>query len=985
MALKANEQAIINLVINGEQAKTSLREVTGAVNALTAELSRAKAANDPVALAKAREEWTKLKDVQKEMRAELFQTTEAVHGFFSDFKKGFAELQEIAEHVTIGTLIYKGVNFAIEGIKELWDGAKQAYDNYVRAETQLDQVLRTTSGVAGETKEALEKYQKTLMAQDGISEAVVAKGEEMLLTFTNIRGKIYDQALPAIIDMTAALNGGRVTMEGVQENAIKIGKALNDPINNMGALKKAGVTLNDQQKEQIKTFVHTNDLMSAQAIILKELQKEFGGTAKAIADTDVGKLQSFETSWDRLKEKIGRGIVDSQVNLASFFQPIIEGLAKTGTAGQQAVEAFDAVNEKFKTLSESLTPLIDRYDQLSSKSKLSKSEQSELHDIIKKVAEICPQAVTGVDDYGKAMAISTGLAKDFLKSQKDLLAYMNKDAIEKTTSDIENYTEKLRHYNQELKEGWTEDKIASFFGAKNRGLKLTDVMRADIVQKVAELGILKKGAEEALDKLQGKETEKAKEPEKPQTGYTQAELDAIARKREAERKQLQEYQNQLRETRDQVDQLIAGATKGTLEGLDQQLKVIDEKYKKLIDKLQQLNANKHSTEADRSTNNKQIKELKIDDTAAQLLATNDADYKNDLAALKSQNMQKQSLLTEQYDKQLITQKHFNEEKDKLDEKGLQDEYYLAVYYGASTLDIEKKLADAEIRNGKRVADEHVKNVKLQQQVDHDYLKAKEGIEAAKAQLVTAGFSVVNEIFGKNKALMLAELAIEDFVAIGKIKAQEGVEIAGYFAKYALVPGGEFIAAGLAAAAETRADLSIAEIIVTSIGKGIGVLTGGSSPKAAKGGLFDGPSHAQGGLNVVDTNTGRTVANVEGGEPWMVLSKETQRNNGALINQLLFNSMFRNGAAVDVKGINNGIQVARNGSLFSQQLQPNTGQNTPGLPATITHNTDLASTNEILQALHDKFDEFAKKPWTFPMRQFYIEDERIKKIQGNSKA
>jgi TP901 family phage tail tape measure protein len=58
------------------------------------------------------------------------------------------------------------------------------------------------------------------------------------------------------------------------------------------------------------------------------------------------------------------------------------------------------------------------------------------------------------------------------------------------------------------------------------------------------------------------------------------------------------------------------------------------------------------------------------------------------------------------------------------------------------------------------------------------------------------------------------------------------------------------------------------------------------PLAEKGGVFDGPSHDRGGLQVWDPVAGRQVAEVEGGEPWMVLSKAFRRNNAALIPVLL---------------------------------------------------------------------------------------------------
>lgn len=79
---------------------------------------------------------------------------------------------------------------------------------------------------------------------------------------------------------------------------------------------------------------------------------------------------------------------------------------------------------------------------------------------------------------------------------------------------------------------------------------------------------------------------------------------------------------------------------------------------------------------------------------------------------------------------------------------------------------------------------------------------------------------------------------------------------------------------------------------------IGLISAQKPPTYGKGGtLLSGPSHQSRskGMPVVNPETGRTVALVEGGEA--VLSKETYRNNKRLVDQLLDSSMHRNGATV----------------------------------------------------------------------------------------
>jgi hypothetical protein len=59
------------------------------------------------------------------------------------------------------------------------------------------------------------------------------------------------------------------------------------------------------------------------------------------------------------------------------------------------------------------------------------------------------------------------------------------------------------------------------------------------------------------------------------------------------------------------------------------------------------------------------------------------------------------------------------------------------------------------------------------------------------------------------------------------------------------------------------------------------------PQFAKGGILPGPSHADGGLPVMNPKTGRAVAEVEGGE--LILSKRFVSSNPSLVPELLYAS------------------------------------------------------------------------------------------------
>ena len=94
----------------------------------------------------------------------------------------------------------------------------------------------------------------------------------------------------------------------LQGATLQVGKALQDPTTGMLALRRAGVSFSVSQQEVIKNLQATGDLAGAQSLILAELNKEFGGSAQADANTYAGQMMILKHEFANVKEEIG-GIV----------------------------------------------------------------------------------------------------------------------------------------------------------------------------------------------------------------------------------------------------------------------------------------------------------------------------------------------------------------------------------------------------------------------------------------------------------------------------------------------------------------------------------------------------------------------------------------------------------------------------------------------------------------------------------------------------
>ena len=113
----------------------------------------------------------------------------------------------------------------------------------------------------------------------------------------------------------------------LQSATMNISKALNDPIEGLGKLARAGVDFTDQQKDQIAQMVYFGDTAGAQRIILEELATQFGGAAEANATAS----DKMTVAMDNIKESVGTLLLpalgqatDAVSGLADWFTNLPE-------------------------------------------------------------------------------------------------------------------------------------------------------------------------------------------------------------------------------------------------------------------------------------------------------------------------------------------------------------------------------------------------------------------------------------------------------------------------------------------------------------------------------------------------------------------------------------------------------------------------------------------------------------------------------------
>lgn len=240
------------------------------------------------------------------------------------------KMRDLVAATAAGFAAFKAADAIFQTVKDSINSALKAAEDYNVVQAQTDAVLRSTGGAAGLAKSEIANLAASLEQMSGIDEVAIQSAENLLLTFTNIGGDVFPQATEAILDMSVALG------QDLKSSAIQIGKALQDPIEGVTALRRVGVNFNETQRDTIEAMVKAGDTAKAQAYILRELQTEFGGSAKAAEDARGG-INRAKDAFD-----------DAQRDVAQLFIPVLH--AAQTAAFEFTVELLTKLRPALETI-----------------------------------------------------------------------------------------------------------------------------------------------------------------------------------------------------------------------------------------------------------------------------------------------------------------------------------------------------------------------------------------------------------------------------------------------------------------------------------------------------------------------------------------------------------------------------------------------------------------------------------------------------------
>lgn len=665
-------------------------------------------------------------------------------------------------------------------------------------------------------------------------------------------------------------------------------------------------------------------------------------TAGAVIDT-VGKKI---TGWF-MDSALTRGIEGLIMKVGELFSVIdVEGNRAT-----ESISEFDGAMKDLASLTVELEPLIERYDELTKKTSLSVLEQDEMKAIIEKVTSILPSAVTEFDKYGNAIGINTQRVRDYIDAEKARLQVVNAKAIWDINDALKANAKQLQLLQNQEDERRKKGTFSvleyetSVTGSGSGTTKVREATQAEVNEHIAkyrQLLYVQKGwlAEKerldgtALDK-QIKEARAAAELEikakaEAQKAAEEKDLSSSAgstdtkSKKEAKDKSIvdfkvaefKRYQAALDEMNSSIEDMYKSDTEIAIQqaraksdalleqnrdlqsqmaqiimfGTDEEKKIAKSKLNDLLYQEEELikEGDRKALEAEKEQMNKRIQAKKD----AEMQIAN---------ALKTPRQLEMDQTIKHYDELIALARKYGFDITEIvkareaainalvasgaatDKKSLEERISAAANsirkYGDALMDgigplftILSNNAEKSIAKTQDAATLQMQELDKQKErgliSEEKYNKKKAAIEKK------ANEDIAKQ---KRKQVINDRIAASFQVAISTAEA-----IAKAYAASPLTFGAPWsIAAGVAGIAQEAAIWSAP---FPKYEKGNKIL----------GGVPEGPSHANGGIDLINSQTGKRVGQMEGEEPYMILSKKTYRNNGSLIDRLLHVSMNEGG-------------------------------------------------------------------------------------------
>ena len=267
--------------------------------------------------------------------------------------KGLKSLAKSAAGVTAA---YVGVRGIINAFSQSIDAAQKQF----MAEAKLASALKNVTTASKNGANELIKYAAELQKVTTFGDENIISGMAMLATFQLNETQIKELT-PRMLDMAAATNEAALAGGDLAPIALQLGKAFTGQVS---ALTRSGVVIDQNALAMARAKGSTEEFN----FVLGELDKNFAGVAKSIADSAIGPLLQMRNQISDNSEAIGQQMIPIQERFTSLLQKATKFISEQIIANKAARDTQGSWLEKKmaakKAVEELNTAYKAQFDQL---------------------------------------------------------------------------------------------------------------------------------------------------------------------------------------------------------------------------------------------------------------------------------------------------------------------------------------------------------------------------------------------------------------------------------------------------------------------------------------------------------------------------------------------------------------------------------------------------------------------------------------------
>lgn len=425
--IKKNKQLVTELEKKLDVTGLTMAQLRAKAKDLRTQLDHTAKSANPEEYAKLEEELKKVNNRMDELRGTGEYAKKEISGFERTMSmaktaaKGFVAVQLLSYLKSVGTNAYN--------TRKEFARYEAVLKNATGSGKEASNVMRTLQTLAADTPASVAEWTEAYIKL--INRGIKPTTSELtaLGDIATSQGKDLDQFIEALLD---AMTGENERLKEFGITAQKNGETT--------AFTFKGVTTEVKNNDQaIKDYIISlGQLQGVQGSMATQM-KELGGLESNLGD-----------QLDNIYNKIGKKLEPA---IKSFMGTIGKVMGKISSDLDSANDEFLLQQDRTLSLANNIPNLVKRYEELKSKSNLSKIEQEELSSIMQKIANIIPYAVTGWDNYGNAISISTGKIQEYIRVQKNLYSVQHQKAIEEEQKNLDKLKKKYADLIEQQNKG----------------------------------------------------------------------------------------------------------------------------------------------------------------------------------------------------------------------------------------------------------------------------------------------------------------------------------------------------------------------------------------------------------------------------------------------------------------------------------------------------------------------------------------------------